>query len=159
VSRSIGSPLGSTNSTLCSSQSNAFDLRICACEFGHGVVLLVRLADVLGLLAVLHRHPGVLGVEVVGLDLDRLGVGDGAQREIDLDGLDRGAAHRLDELLRLLAGGCEPLPEIDALGLELLHGALDPLVEVGIDHRLGHLDLDEFGERRSARRRGPDGPG
>ncbi len=61
------------------------DLRL---QFGHGVVLLVGLADVLGLLAVLHRHAGVLGLEVVRLDLERLGVGDGPQGEVDLDRLD-----------------------------------------------------------------------
>ncbi len=61
-------------------------------QLGHRVVPLVRLADVLRLLADLHRDPGVLGFEVVVVDLDLLGGGDRAQREVDLD-----------RLLRLLA--------------------------------------------------------
>ena len=81
-----------------------------------------------------------------GFDLERLGVGDGAQREIDLDRLVGLTAHRLDELLGFLAGRLQPLAEVDALGLELLHRALDPLVEVGVDHRPRGLDLDEPGE-------------
>ena len=115
-------------------------------ELWHGLVVLVGLADVLGLLAVLHGHAGVLALEVVGLDLDRLGVGHCAQRKIDLDRLDGGAAHRLDEVVGSLAGGCEPLAEVDALGLELLDSALDTLVEVGVDHGVGNFDLDELGE-------------
>ena len=76
-----------------------------------------------------------------------LGLGDGPQCEVDLDRLDRRAAHRLDELIGLLAGGREPLAEVDALGLELLDGGLDPLIQVGVDHRFGGLDVDERGER------------
>ena len=57
------------------------------------------------------------------------------------------AAHRLDELVGLLAGRREPLAEVDALGLELLDRALHTLVEVGVDHRLGRLDVDERAER------------
>ena len=121
-------------------------MRIDADEVGHRVVLLVGPADVLGLLAVLHRHAGVLGVEFGRLDHDLLGVGDGTQCEVDLDGLLRLAAHRLDELVGLLAGGGEPLAEVDALSLELLDRALHALVQVGVDHRLRGLD------RRRARR-------
>ena len=42
-------------------------------EIVDGVVLLVGLADLVGLLANLHRDAGVLGVEVVVGDLEALG--------------------------------------------------------------------------------------
>ena len=71
--------------------------------------------------------PGVLGVEVVVVDLDRLGVGDGAQGEVDLDRLlATGRAAPSMNGVRVLAGGRQPLLEVDALGLELADGVLHP---------------------------------
>ena len=60
-------------------------------QLGNGVVLLVQAPDVLGLLLVLHGHPCVLGVEIGAFDDEFLGLGHGAQGEVDLDGLLRTA--------------------------------------------------------------------
>ena len=45
----------------------------------------------------------------------------------------------------------EPLAEVDALRLELLHGALHSLVEIGGDHRLRRVDLHQRAQRRGDR--------
>ena len=66
-------------------------------QLGHEVVLLVGLADLVRLLLELHGHPLVLGGEVALVGVDALGGGDGAQREVDLDGLLGRALHALDE--------------------------------------------------------------
>ncbi|HVQ22422.1 MAG TPA: potassium-transporting ATPase subunit KdpA, partial [Candidatus Saccharimonadia bacterium] len=116
-------------------------------QFGHGVVLLVEAADLLGLLAVLHRHPCVLGLEIATFDDEFLGLGHRAQCKVDLDPLLGPPPHRLHELGRVLPGSREPLPDVDALGLELLGHVLEPLVEVVVDHRLGRLDVDQRADR------------
>ena len=85
--------------------------------------------------------------EVVVVDLDRLGGGDGAQGEVDLDGLFRLLAQPFDERVRVLPGGRQPLLEVDALGGELADGVLHPRLQVALDHRLRRLDVDEPGQR------------
>ena len=144
-SRSSALPSGSTSSTWCSSQSSALDLRIWAVQLGHEVVALVGLAHLVRLLLDLHGHPLVLGGEVAVVGVERLGGGDGAQREVDLDGLLGRALQALDERVGVLAGDREPLLDVDALRLQLAHGALDAALQVALHERLGRLD------RRSAR--------
>ena len=116
-------------------------------QLGDGVVLLVHATDVACLLAELHRHPRVLHVELVVADVDRLGLGHGAQCQVGLDRLDRLRAGALVELLRVLAGGREPGAEVDALGLELAGHVLHPVLHLGGDHRLGRIGVDQTGER------------
>ena len=95
-------------------------------ELADGVLGLVGLADRGGLLADLQGDPGVLGVDVVLVDLERLGGGDGAQRQVELGGPHRLLAHRLDELAGVLPGGLQPLLERDALALEALRRCSAP---------------------------------
>ncbi|CAB4885919.1 unannotated protein [freshwater metagenome] len=56
-------------------------------EFADGIVALVGLAHLCRLLADLHRDALVFGLEVVVVDREVLGNGNGPQCEIDLDGL------------------------------------------------------------------------
>ena len=116
-------------------------------QFGYGVVALVHLADFLRLLAVLHGHSGVLHLDLVVVDLDRLGDGDGPQGEIGFDRQLRLWSRRLDELFGGLAGGRHPRLEVDALHLELARHVLGLGLHLRPDHRLGSVDLDEAGER------------
>ncbi len=71
---------------------------------------------------------------------------DGAQSQVDLGRLHRLRTERLHEVGRLLPGGLQPLFEIHSLGAELLHDVLHSPLKIGRDHRLGRLDLDQFGE-------------
>ncbi len=112
-------------------------------QLGDGVVLLVDPPDLLGLLAELHRHPGVLGVEIGPFHDELFGLGHGPQGEVDLDRFLGPGAHHLHELLGVLAGGGEPLPDVDTLRLELLGHVLQPLVQIVVDHRFGRLHLDQ----------------
>ena len=77
----------------------------------------------------------------------RLGGGHGAQREVDLDGLLRGALHRRDEAGLVLAGDGQPLLHADALRLQLAHGRLDAPPQVALHERLGGLDVGQPGQR------------
>ena len=47
----------------------------------------------------------------------------------------------------VLAGDREPLLDVDALRLQLAHGALDAALQVALHERLGRLDLGQPGER------------
>ena len=66
-------------------------------QLGHEVVLLVGLADLVRLLTELHGHALVLDVEVALVGVEALGGGDGAQRQVDADGLLGRALHAFDE--------------------------------------------------------------
>ena len=66
-------------------------------QLGHEVVALVGLAHLVRLLLDLHGHALVLGGEVALVGVEALGDGDGAQRQVDLDGLLGRAPHALDE--------------------------------------------------------------
>ena len=122
-------------------------MRIWDDQLGHEVVLLVGLADLVRLLAELHGHALVLDGEVALVGVEALGGGDGAQREVDADGLLGRALHALDEAVGVLAGDRQPLLDVDALRLQLAHGALDAALQVALHERLGRLDLGEPGQR------------
>ena len=116
-------------------------------QLGHQVVLLVGLAHLVRLLVELHRHPLVLEGEVALVGIEALGGGDGAQREVDAHGLLGRPLHALDEAVGVLAGDRQPLLDVDALRLQLAHGALDAPLQVALHERLRRVDLGEAGER------------
>jgi hypothetical protein len=116
-------------------------------QLGHGVVLLVDAPDLLGLLPELHRHAGVLHLDVTVGDLEVLGGGDGPERQVGLDRLLGLRASAFEHLLRALAGGREPRLRVDALHLELPEQVLELLLHLGLHHRLGSVDVDERDER------------
>ena len=90
-------PSWSTISTWCSSQSSAFDLRIWAISSGTASFCSYALRTSLAFWPYCIADARVLGLEVVVVDLERLGGGDGPQREVDLDRLLGLHLQRLDE--------------------------------------------------------------
>ena len=115
----MGSPSGSTISTCSSSHSSALRVRRSERTAGMLLVALQLAAHLLGLLAHAGGQGLDLGVEVVVVDLDGLGLGDGPQGEVGLDraGGRRRAAPRRAAVLGA-TGGREVLLGLDALGRE-----------------------------------------
>ena len=148
AARSMGLPSGSTTSTCSSSHSSA--LRVRRSERTAGIWSLrsncwrtfsgfwpSRLGQRLD-----------LGVEVVVVDLDALGLGDGPQGEVGLDRLGRRLAQLLDEgapgRCPVAARYCS---SVHALGLEPHGEVLEPGLHLALDERLGRLVLDQLDQR------------
>ena len=78
-----------------------------------------------------------------------LGVGHGPQGQVDLRRRLGGLAQLGGQVLGALAGDGEPLLGGEALGLEAHGQVLRTVVHLVGDERLGHLVLDQLGQRRA----------
>ena len=81
----------------------------------------------------LHGDPLILGGDIVVVGLDRLGGGDGAQRQVEPNRLLRLRTQALDERVGVLTGRRQELFDVDTPAGELASGALYPATQVGVD--------------------------